>query len=237
VLERRPDTPLRLAALVESCMAKLPADRPPSMDAVVAELEACFAELEAKDGDESTMIIRKPVAKPARGPRSRRVPVWPLPVLGVLLLAAVAGAILLRGGGDNPGAATGGTMQLLGVASYDPPPGDGEEHDERVGDATDGNPSTYWTTESYRSFSKPGVGLVVEASGSPDQIAVTTDTPGFTAEIKAGNAPQGPFETVGESKSVGDGTTWELDGPEAQYYVVWITDLDGRAHVNEVKAS
>ena len=28
VLDRRPDTPLRLASLIESCMAKLPADRP-----------------------------------------------------------------------------------------------------------------------------------------------------------------------------------------------------------------
>ena len=69
VLERRPDTPLRLAALVESCMAKAPAERPPSMDIVVAELEACLAELEAKDGDESTMIIRKPAARPVRARR------------------------------------------------------------------------------------------------------------------------------------------------------------------------
>jgi serine/threonine protein kinase len=32
VLERRPDTPLRLATLIERCMAKHPTDRPASMD-------------------------------------------------------------------------------------------------------------------------------------------------------------------------------------------------------------
>ena len=67
VLERRPDTPLRLASLIERCMAKLPADRPASMDEVVAELEACLAELDAKDGGEGTMIMKRP--KPAK--RSR----------------------------------------------------------------------------------------------------------------------------------------------------------------------
>ena len=40
VLDRRPDTPLRLASLIERCMAKLPAERPASMDEVVSELES-----------------------------------------------------------------------------------------------------------------------------------------------------------------------------------------------------
>ena len=41
VLEQRPDTPLRLASLVERCMAKTPADRPASMDEVVASSSRC----------------------------------------------------------------------------------------------------------------------------------------------------------------------------------------------------
>jgi serine/threonine-protein kinase len=66
VLDRRPDTPLRLASLIERCMAKAPADRPASMADVVAELEACVAELDAKAGDEGTMIMKRPKpAKPA----------------------------------------------------------------------------------------------------------------------------------------------------------------------------
>ena len=140
---------------------------------------------------------------------------------------------------DSPGGAAGGaTVGLQGVASYDPD-GDNEEHSERVADATDGDAATYWTTESYRgAFSKPGVGLVLEADATPKALSLTTDTPGFTAEIRAGNSPEGPFDTVvGDSKTTSATTAWELDETDARYFVVWITELDGRAHVNEVRAS
>jgi serine/threonine-protein kinase len=246
VLERRPDTPLRLASLVEACMAKLPAQRPPSMDVVVAELEACLAELEAKGGDEATMIIRTPVERSARQrarPRRAALP-WLAVLLSALLLAAVA-ALLLTRDDDSPDAANGDApVALSGVGAYDPEGGDGE-HDGEAPLATDGNPSTYWKTSEYRAslseIGKSGVGVVLDSGGPKElsQIVVTTDTPGFTAEIKAGGSPQGPFETVGESKTVEESTTWDLDGAEARYYVVWITDLGEHAqpHVNEVKAS
>jgi hypothetical protein len=35
---------------------------------------------------------------------------------------------------------------------------------------------------------------------------------------------------------VGAQAAWEIVGDEARYYALWITDLDGNAHVNEVKA-
>ena len=244
VLDRRPDTPLRLATLIERCMAKDPAERPASMDDVVSELESVRSELDAKDGGEATMIIKpKAAPKPVRAPRQRGArrpfPVWPV-LVGALLLAAVIGGVLLvnRDGG-NPGAAAGSSVKLQGVASFDPQ-GDGEEHSERVQDATDGDPATYWTTERYNSFSKPGVGLALDAGAARElsQIAVTTDTPGFTAEIRAGDSPEGPFDTVvGPSRTVNDSTTWDLDGAKSRYYVVWITRLDRVAHINEAVAS
>jgi eukaryotic-like serine/threonine-protein kinase len=241
VLEHRPDVPLRLASLVERCLAKDPSDRPASMDEVVGELEACRADLDAKEGGEATMI-RKPAPAPAprrreRPRRRRRVPLLPL-LLAALVVAALIGGLLLLRGDDGQGSAAAGPVQLQGVASYDPD-GDGEEHSERVQDATDGDQSTYWTTETYQAFSKPGVGLVLDAGepSEPAQLAVTTDTPGFTAEILAGDSPDGPFETVAAGKSVGASTVWDLDGPAKRYYVVWITGLENVAHVNEVEAS
>jgi hypothetical protein len=135
-------------------------------------------------------------------------------------------------------------VTLSGVGAYDPDGGDGE-HDSEAPRATDGNAATYWETSDYRSslsaIGKSGVGVVLDA-GTPQtlsQIAVTTDTPGFKAEIKAGSSPDGPFETVGEGKTVDATTTWDLNGSEAQYYVVWITDLGehSQVHVNEVKAT
>jgi len=245
VLDARPDAPIRLASLVERSLAKEPADRPGSMDEVVGELQAVLAELDAKDGDEGTMIMKRPKPVPARrqqvrGRRDRRLPLWPL-LLGALLLAAVVGGVLLLGRDDGTDhrAASGDPVRLSGVGAYDPDGGDGE-HDDEAGLATDGNPATFWRTQTYRSqlsAFKSGVGLVVEADRSPERILVTSDTPGFTAEIQAGSSPEGPFETVGASKRVGSSTAWELDGAEAAYYVVWITELVGSAHVNEVRAS
>jgi eukaryotic-like serine/threonine-protein kinase len=247
VLDRRPDTPLRLASLIERCMAKAPADRPASMADVVAELEACVAELDAKAGDEGTMIMKRPKpAKPARPPKKRRQRKGGLAVLavifGALLLAVVAGGIYLATRDDETGggAASGDAVTLSGVGAYDPDGGDGE-HDDLAGLATDGNETTFWRTSTYRSqlsAFKSGVGLVVEASGTPKQIAITTDTPGFTAEVRAGDSAQGPFKAVSASKVVSGSTaTWDLESSDAQYYVIWITQLVGSAHINEVKAS
>jgi hypothetical protein len=124
---------------------------------------------------------------------------------------------------------------LTGVASFDPQ-GDREEHSERVADATDGDAATYWTTESYQAFTKDGVGLVLRVTGRPSQVAVSTDTPGFTAEIRAGSSAQGPFDqVVGPAKTVGPRTVWEVD-TEARFLAIWITRLDRLAHVNEARA-
>jgi eukaryotic-like serine/threonine-protein kinase len=248
VLDRRPDCPPRVAMAIERAMAKRPEDRFQSMDELVSELEACLADLDPSS-EEATMISRRPV-RPAGQPRParrrRRIGlVWPiLAVLAIIGIAALAawGALALRDdGGGSPAAATNGPIRLSGIGAFDPPPGDGAEHDGEAPNATDGDPGTYWTTETYNDFSnsKPGVGLVLDAGKNvePKSITVTTDTPGFTAQIRDGNSPQGPFEPVSASQTVEGETTFDLDNADARYFVVWITDLDSRAHVNEVKAA
>jgi eukaryotic-like serine/threonine-protein kinase len=248
VLDRRPDCPPRVAMAIERAMAKRPEDRFQSMDELVSELEACLADLDPSS-EEATMISRRPV-RPARQPgparRRRRIGlVWPiLAVLAIIGIAALAawGALALRDdGGGSPAAATNGPIRLSGIGAFDPPPGDGAEHDGEAPNATDGDPGTYWTTETYNDFSnsKPGVGLVLDAGKNvePKSITVTTDTPGFTAQIRDGDSPQGPFQPVSGSQTVEGETTFDLDNADARYFVVWITDLDSRAHVNEVKAA
>jgi hypothetical protein len=71
-----------------------------------------------------------------------------------------------------------------------------------------------------------------------EQVTVTTDTVGYTAEIEAGSSPSGPFRAVSEPRTVGARTTFTLQDANARYYLVWITDLGGLsvAHVNEVTA-
>jgi serine/threonine-protein kinase len=250
LLERRTDCPLRLASLVERCMAKEPVGRPASMDEVVSELQACLSELAGRPDGEATMIVRTPVAREPRRPRrersgSRRTPLL-LALLGLALLAAVAtGLILTRDGdgtaADDPGAG-GGEIALSGVTAHDPPPGDGEEHSDEAALATDDDPNSFWRTESYDaslSLLKPGVGLVLDTQGSSvSELTVTTDTPGFTAEIRAGSSQDSFDATVSEPQAVASETTFDLEETEARYLLVWITELEGgSAHINEVTAS
>jgi eukaryotic-like serine/threonine-protein kinase len=246
VLERRPDCPLRLAGLVERCLAKSPLERP-AMDEVGRELETCLAELDARPDGEPTMISRAPRAVRVAGPRRERARrrSWPLlAVLAALVGAGVVAAVLAFGDGGGGGTAgAGSAVAVRAVASYDPD-GDGAEHDDRLSLATDGKPSTYWTTEGYGDFAatKDGVGLVLEAPQPLRSITVTTDLPGWTAEIEASDSRTSFSQVVGESKTVAASTTWELEDTSARYYLVWITSTvdDGsgkqRAHVNEVTA-
>jgi eukaryotic-like serine/threonine-protein kinase len=242
VLERRPDCPLRLASLIEECLAKDPAERP-TMETAVRELDATRTDLDARPDGDATMIVTAPpeVRRPRERRRRRR---WPLlAALGALLAAAVVvTAVALiddgGGGGGSASADSGAAVPISAVAAYDPPPGDGAEHDEDVPNATDGNLATYWTTETYQDFAatKDGVGIVLQPQRDDvSSLTVRTDTPGFTAEVKAGDSPTSFGETVAASQTVEGTTTFELDGG-GPYLLLWITDLDGRAHVNEVTA-
>jgi eukaryotic-like serine/threonine-protein kinase len=247
VLERRPDAPPRVVMAVERAMAKRPEDRFESMDEFVAELEDELAELDPAS-EQATMIARRPAtAAPRRRAERRRRRrrggvLWPIAaVLVVLAIAALAafGALALRDGDGSPSAAN-TPINVQGIGAYDPQGGDGE-HDDEAPQATDGNGATYWTTETYQDFSnsKDGVGLVLDAQQAvePSTITVVSETPGFQAEIQAGSSPQGPFEPVSDSQTIQSETTFELSGANARYFVVWITDLDGRARINEVRVS
>src|SRR5919197_469193 len=242
VLDVRPDVAVRVAHAVDRALEKDPAERFPTMDAFAAELEACLAEPGSpSDTDTDVTLLRRPPMVRVR--RRRLLPVA-LVALGLVLLAlAVAALLLHRSSGQRskktskPGAAA-RPVRLGGVGSYDPD-GDHAEHDEDVSKATDGNLGTYWTTEHYDSFTKPGVGLVLAAPRAErvTRVIVRTDTPGFTARIEAGSSESGPFPPVSPLRTVGSSTTFPVHGGAARYYVVWITKLDGVAHVNEVKAA
>ena len=132
----------------------------------------------------------------------------------------------------------GAGVTLTAVRDFDPEGGDGE-HPEQVPAATDGDIDTFWTTETYSSFSKSGVGIVLDAGKAVDlaEIEVVSDEPGFTALIRARDRRGGRFVDVSDERTVGTRTVFELEGSdEHRFYLVWITDPNGRAHVNEVRA-
>ena len=170
-------------------------------------------------------------------------------LLALIAAAAIAAGVLALHGSKSPagtsppsgGGGSGGAVALHGVTAYDPYGDNKEEHNDAAGNATDGDSATYWDTEHYNDgLQKPGVGVVLDA-GRPvalKKLAVSSDTPGFTASIRAGSSPTGPFAVDSPSESVGSRTTFSLSGHSARYYVVWITDVGSYSsvHVNEVTA-
>ncbi|HEX2506653.1 MAG TPA: protein kinase [Gaiellaceae bacterium] len=257
VCDSRPDVPLAVDELVRTAMQKDPEDRFASTGAFLTALDACLAPF---DEDTLSDLVHDHSARavPARRPqrptvrKASRAPVYAA-LVGVLVAVGVAGfafAILRngdegaagsgqpRGEGDGNGAAPALTLEAL--ADYDPE-GDGAEHPEAIAAATDGDPATYWTTETYSSFDKSGVGIVLHASDAVDGgivVVRSDDDSGYTAEIRASTRADGEFSAVSEPRTVGSRTSFELDtgGDEYRFLLVWIMELGrtGRAHVNEV---
>jgi len=130
-------------------------------------------------------------------------------------------------------------VSLRGIGAWDPF-GDRHEHDSAAPAATDGNPATYWYTETYAAgLQKPGVGLLLDA-GHPvrlQRLTLSSDTPGYTALVQAGPTQHGPFRAISAPTTVEHRTTFALHGHAERYYLVWITKLDHVAHINDVQAS
>jgi eukaryotic-like serine/threonine-protein kinase len=251
VLTRRPDVPLRLAGAVDRALAKDPADRFPTMSAFATELRRCLTDLETPDA-ERTLIVPSPALKQSRPHRVRtvrsRAPLYAL--LGLLAIAAIVAGVLALGGSknDSPSHATGGggdkAITLRATGNYDPSGGHADTHADTAGAATDGDPGSFWYTQFYATSAfgglKTGLGLVLDAGRAvkATQLTVTSNTPGFTAQVLAGNTLAARPAADSAVKTVGAHTTFALRGASAKYYVLWITRLPsgGLVHVNEVKA-
>ena len=132
------------------------------------------------------------------------------------------------------------TVSEVGV--FDPF-GDGNEHQDELDAAVDGNLDTSWATEAYRdplTSVKPGVGLWFDL-GEPvavTQVVIDSDTPGMTVELyTAVELPDAQSDEFGWGDRIA-----QLDGTEvfdrvdveatARYWLVWIVDVpettDGR---------
>jgi eukaryotic-like serine/threonine-protein kinase len=248
ILERRPDVPLRLAAALDRCLAKDPRDRFRSMDELVEELEACLAELDTPGDEQPTLIV--PAARGRRlkrevdpAPRARRRThaVFALALLALAAIVAVAVVERERVRDALSLGDAGTPVALAGVTAYDPEGDNGWEHDEEAPAASDGSVATYWPTETYDTWFKSGVGVVLAAArpAALSEVTVRTDTPGFLARIRAGRSEQGPFVDVSDVRRISRSTTFDVDtgGKRYRYYLIWMQLPNaGVAHVNEVTA-
>jgi hypothetical protein len=140
--------------------------------------------------------------------------------------------------------------QPYSAALYDPYGNGEDEHASAAPKAVDGRAGTSWTTATHPDgLGKPGVGLVVEASGyqSYSAIGIQTATPGIDVAIystDASDPPQGGPDQPGwkleaTKPSIKGQQRIALKGATADphYLIVWITKLaqgKPRASLSEI---
>ena len=229
VLERRPDTPPRLARLVDAMLEK-DHDARPSMDEVHGELDA----VDAPETGDRTVVVPPPRRAPRRERRAQSVAAG--------ARRARRAPARRRGRGPAP---PGRRQRERRPAQPDRPRGrrhrrpQGRRRARRepFANATDENAETYWTTSRYSfpngGFGKEGVGLRLDANRPPSELVVESETPGFTAEVRSGD------QVLASAQQAGTRTTFELpDDLDATELVLWITNRgDNRAvRINEVRA-
>lgn len=181
-------------------------------------------------------------------------------LLGAIALNAANGGSLESGDdGGTPTANGESEGEALAVAASGDldPEGDLREHADQVGSAHDGDPDTFWPTETYRSadFSglpKSGVGiwLELEEPQALDRVEVELNVAGGSLELYASD--QGPPD---DEQLPGDWGTRlgggevpdarlqfpDLPRAEVRTVVLWFTDLPEssrsgwRAEVRDVR--
>lgn len=251
----RPTLPHRLDEIVMKALATDPADRHHSADALWADLQS------APVDDQHGRPHPQPVDATAVGDapsfaRSERS--WLVPAVLVSIVAMALGlawvliggtesrpdlfAVFDRGGATGPAelADEAGRLPVVDASDFDPPPGDGREHPDRVPLALDDDPSTSWTTETYRSREdfiglKDGVGIYLDLGESRDVGRVVLDTPNedWSASIHVAGEPAADIagwgSAAGQVDGAGSGETGiDLD-ERGRYVLVWLTDLGGRS--------
>jgi hypothetical protein len=260
VQRRRPEISSALAAVVERATAKETDNRYASVEELVHALEEVLAIEAARTGQatgEATTVLQGLSDDTADfAPARLRHPRRTLTVsIAVLAVAAAVIAFLATRAEEGPGrAATPRTspglsaVQLSKDAAQDyDPEGDGEESEEQVSFAIDGNPPTEWATERYQGgfegSNKTGVGLYIDTSSAvaARELDLVTSTPGFRAAVYASNSVPAEikgWEKLSRTVKVKQDQRFELDTAQQEFrnYLVWISELpeSGKAVIREL---
>ncbi|GLW68669.1 hypothetical protein Kpho02_09680 [Kitasatospora phosalacinea] len=142
------------------------------------------------------------------------------------------------------GSAAAGTGEKLTIASLAPFNAFGDtkdEHSSELPNATDGNPSTAWTTQRYNDqfggAYRPGTGILIDLGSARRVGSVDVQFLGDTkAELKAAptgtavppTADESGFRSFGASVAAGSGTrvTLRPDSPvTTRYLLLWLTNV------------
>ena len=185
----------------------------------------------------------------AEAPPRRRGRRWGLALLAFVVIAAalgVAGFLFSRtdSGKDivddlNPVESTlvpsGEPLPIVDIKTLDPPNGDGSENDDLAPLALDDDPASAWSTDQYdsRTFGnlKTGVGIYVEleADAPLGSLEVASPTQGWAAQVYVTERPGAALadwgEPVAEQADIAGNATFDLQGKQGRFVLLWLTDL------------
>ena len=154
----------------------------------------------------------------------------------------VAGLLAITGGLDVGGlggvGGSGDSLAVVNATTLDPLGDNGEEREDRVGRAIDGDPVTSWVTETYRQGlpqTKGGVGVAFAFDGRQqvDSVSIQSSTENWSAEFYILDelpAPTGwsdPSEVgrkIGEANGESGDAAVNLDNATGRGVMIWITD-------------
>ncbi len=240
----RAGIPRPLEAVVLKAIAKAPDNRYPT----AAALQSALLSVDTRSDDAVPMIVRDdtpPHGVPQTFAQSERS--WMVPTVLIVVVAVtlgIVGVIFARSdaghrllgdlpsvvGGDDGGSTP---VSIASVTSFDPD-GDGEEHEDEVGNLVDGNPSTTWRSSQYGGANfaglKPGLGFVLVLDGPVElaELELVGTSRNFDAEVVVADGSRSSRDAwgaaVASKKGVGADATFDLDGKSGAAVLVWITN-------------
>lgn len=196
--------------------------------------------------------------EPEEPPRRGHGALWALGALGLLIVAGLVTAVIALTHVDAPAPAAAPAAPATSAHSAAPttatpspsapesappptvdsvtaidPEGDGSENPQSAPLVLDGDPATFWRSQTYSSATfgnlKSGVGLVLALRQDAEVHAVhlVTHGTGGDVQVRTATSPAGDgATTIGQSALTDGETTIRIDPPAtARYVVLWFDSL------------
>ncbi|HVE94393.1 MAG TPA: protein kinase, partial [Acidimicrobiales bacterium] len=197
--------------------------------------------------DDATPMTGSHATPPAGIPLPRKRSWVPLAVFTLLAGVGLAVAVSLIGRGTGSDGESTTRALTLTASSFDPEARPAEENESAARNVVDGDPSTTWATERYRSrpFAglKKGVGLILRSAPPAAFARLTVDSTSddWAAEIYVADEPSpalaGWGQPVASRTGIRRAATFDLRDTRGGSILVWITDTgpSRRVTVREVR--